>query len=69
MTLDIVIAKNVLQVCSYVLPTGSMKEHVVLKHMWCYLTNYQIDWHKKQAKMVYKGHATQESFLQGELPM
>lgn len=38
-TLDIVIAKNVLQVRFYVLPVGSMEEHVVLGRTWCYLTN------------------------------
>ena len=40
-----------------------MEEHVVLGHTWCYLTNCQIDWHKQQAKMVYKGHAAQVSLL------
>lgn len=43
-----------------------MEEHVVIGHTWCYLTNYQIDWHKQQAKMVYKGHATQVPLLQEE---
>ena len=52
-----------LQVRFYVLPVGTMEEHVVLGHTWCYLTNCQIDWHKKQAKMVYKGNATQVSLL------
>ena len=41
-----------------------MEEHVVLGCTWCYLTNCQIDWHEQQAKMVYKGHATQIPFLQ-----
>ena len=44
-TLDIAITKDVLQECFYVLPVGSMEEHVVLGHTWCYLTNCQIDWH------------------------
>ena len=47
-----------------VLPIGTMEEHVVLGHTWCYLTSSQIDWHKQQAKMVYKGHATQVPLLQ-----
>ena len=47
----------------YVLPAGTMEEHVVLGQTWCYLTNYQIDWHKQQAKMIYKGHATQMPLL------
>ena len=46
-----------------------MEKHVVIGCTWCYLTNYQIDWHKQQAKMVYKGHATQVSLRQGELSM
>ena len=46
-TLDIVITKNVLQVCFYVVPAESMEEHVVLGCTWCYLTNCQIDWHKQ----------------------
>ena len=62
-TLDIVITKNVLQVRFYVLLVGSMEEHVVLRCTWCYLTNYQINWHKQEAKMVYKGHATQVPLL------
>ena len=48
----------------YVLPAGTMEEHVVLGWTWCYLTNCQIDRHKQQAKMVYKGHATQVPLLQ-----
>ena len=58
-----IIAKHVLQVHFYVMPIGTMEEHVILGHTWCYLTNCQIDWHKKQAKMVYKGNATQVSLL------
>ena len=58
MTLDIIVAKNVLQVPFNVLPAGTMEEHVVLGRTWCYLTNCLIDWHKQQAKMLYKGHAT-----------
>ena len=57
-TLDVIIAKHVLQVRFYVMPAGTMEEHVVLGQTWCYLTNCQIDWHKQQAKMLYKGHAT-----------
>ena len=56
-TLDVIIAKHVLQVRFYVMPVGTMEEHVILGRTWCYLTNFQIDWHKKQAKMVYKGNA------------
>ena len=41
-----------------------MEEHVVLGRMWCYLTNYQIDWHNQQAKVVYKRHVTQVPLLQ-----
>ena len=63
-TLDIIIAKHVLQVRFYVLPVSTIEEHVVLGHTWCYLTNYQIDWHKQQAKMLYKIHATQIPLLQ-----
>ena len=63
-TLDIIIAKHVLQACFYVLRAGTMEGHVVLGRMWCYLTNCQIDWHKQQAKMVYKGHATDVPLLQ-----
>ena len=40
-----------------------MEEHVILGCTWCYLTNCQIDWNKKQAKMVYKGNAAQVSLL------
>ena len=46
------------------MPTGTMEEHVILGRTWCYLTNCQIDWHKQQAKMVYKGHAMQVPLLQ-----
>lgn len=63
-TLDIIIAKHVLHVRFYVLPAGTMEENVVLGRTWCYLMNCQIDWHKNQAKMVYKGHATQVLLLQ-----
>ena len=45
------------------MPAGTMEEHVILGRMWCYLTNCQIDWQKKQAKMVYKGNAAQVSLL------
>ena len=37
---------------------------MILGHTWCYLTNCQIDWHKIQAKMVYKGNAVQVPLLQ-----
>ena len=63
-TMDVIIAKHVLQVRFYVMPVGTMEEHVILGRTWCYLTNCQIDWHKKQAKMVYKGNATQVPLLQ-----
>ena len=59
-TLDVMIAKHVLQVRFYVMPAGTMEEHVILGRTWCYLTNCQIDWHKQQARMVYKGNAKQE---------
>ena len=63
-TLDVILTKHVLQVCFYVLPVGTMEEHVILGCTWCYFTNCQIDWHKQQAKMVYKVHATQVPLLQ-----
>ena len=63
-TLDVIIAKHVLQIRFYVLPAGTIEEHVILGHTWCYLTNCQIDWHNQQAKMVYKGHTTQVLLLQ-----
>ena len=62
-TLDVMIAKHVLQVRFYVMPAGTMEEHVILGRTWCYLTNCQIDWHKKHAKMVYKGNAAQEDTI------
>ena len=62
-TLDVIIAKHVLQVCFYVMHAGTMEEHVILGCTWCYLTNCQIDWHKKQAKIMYKGNAAQVSLL------
>ena len=62
-TLEVIIAKYVLQVRFYVMHVGTMEEHVILGRTWCYLTNYQIDWHKQQAKMVYKGNAAQVSLL------
>ena len=46
-TLDVIIAKHVLQVRFYVMPVGTMEEHVILGRTWCYLTNCQVDWHKK----------------------
>ena len=63
-TLDVMIAKHVLQVRFYVMPAGTMEEHVILGRTWCYLTNCQIDWHRRQAKMVYKGNAAQLPLLQ-----
>ena len=45
-----------------------MEEHVILGRKWCYLTNCQIDWHKKQAKMVYKGNAVLIPLLQEDTP-
>ena len=64
--LDVLIAKQVLQVRFYVMPAGTMEEHVVLGRTWCFLTNCQIDWHKQQVKMVYKGITAQVPLLQGE---
>ena len=61
--LDVAIAKNVLQVCFYVMLVGSMEEHFVLGCTWCYLTNCHIDWHMRQAKMLYKRHASQVPLL------
>ena len=58
-TLDVIIAKHVLQVRFYVMRAGTMEERIILGHTWCYLTNCQVDWHKKQVKMVYKGNAAQ----------
>ena len=63
-TLDVIIAKHVLQVRFYVMPASTMEEHVILGRTWCYLMNCQVDWHKKQAKMVYKGNAAQVPLLQ-----
>ena len=45
-----------------------MEEHVILGRTWCYLTNCQIDWHKKHARMVYKGNAAQVPLLQENTP-
>ena len=68
-TLDVIIAKHLLQVHFYVMPVGTMEEHAILWHSWYYLTNCQIDWHKQSAKMVYKGNATQVSLLHESLSM
>ena len=46
------------------MPAGTMEEHVILGRTWCYLTNCQVDWDKRQAKMVYKGNAAQVPLLQ-----
>ena len=46
-TLDVIIAKHVLQVYFYVMPAGTMEERVILGRSWYYLTNCQIDWHKQ----------------------
>ena len=71
--MDIILTKHVLQVWFYVLQVGTMEEHVVLGlvlgHTWCYLTKCQIDWHKQQTKIVYKGHATQVPLLQEDTLM
>ena len=42
-TLDVIITKDVLHVHFYVMPAGTMEEHVILGCTWCYLTNCQID--------------------------
>ena len=39
-TLNVAVAKNMLHVCFYVMPVGTLEEHMVLGQTWCCQVNY-----------------------------